>query len=73
MKCGGHVGRAHGNTLKDSKSKSSPMTTRKGMKTPFQLNIWSVAIVKKKRHSKGCGYISDGFIESAKWNLFCAI
>ena len=74
MKCGGHVGRAHGHALKDIKGKkefSEDYKTKNRVTFP---QVDDVSCCRRgKRHSAGCGCITDAFIESAKRNLFCAI
>ena len=74
MKCGGHVGRAHGKALLDVKGKKE---FGENYKSRHAANFPEVATVtcccRKKRHSSGCGCITKEFIEGAKRNLFCAI
>ena len=74
MKCGGHVGRAHGHALKELKTKKqfSEDYKRKNRANFPQVDNVACCCVGK-RHSKKCGCLSDSFIESAKRNLFCAI
>ena len=74
MKCGGHVGRAHGHALKDIKAKKEFTVDfkRKHRECFPQVDVVACCC-KGKRHSPGCGCITDGFIEAAKRNLFCAI
>ena len=73
MKCGGHVGRSHAKALKDMKAKKS----FEGCYISRHVDFPSVKEVecccKGKRHSANCGCLSDGFIEAARRNLFCAI
>ena len=74
MKCGGHVGRSHANALKELKSKKefdSGYIARHKVEFPAVEEV--VCKCKGKRHSKNCGCFNDGFIESARRNLFCAI
>ena len=74
MKCGGHVGRAHGHVLKDLKSKKEFTADYKRKHKSHFPQVHTVACCcKGKRHSAGCGCLTDGFIEAAKRNLFCAI
>lgn len=71
-KCGGHVGRAHGNNLKDlSKQKEFSATQISRLKAQFP----DVATVKCgcKRHSKTCGCLSEQFIKNARINHFCCL
>ena len=74
MKCGGHVGRAHGHALKDLKTRKDFTVEykRKNRKCFPAVNMVT-CVCKAQRHSSGCGCITDAFIESAKRNLFCAI
>lgn len=70
--CGGHVGRAHGNNLKDiSKQKEFPATQIARLKEQFP----EVATVKCwcKRHSKTCGCIWKQFIKTSRINHFCCL
>lgn len=74
MKCGGHIGRAHGNALKEMKTKKS-LTV--GYKRKHVSNFPQVEHVScscsGKKHKVGCGCITDSFIQGAKRNLYCAI
>ena len=74
MKCGGHVGRSHGNALKELKAKKefdSGYISKHRHDFPEVSSI--VCKCKGKRHSANCGCLTDKFIESARRNLFCAI
>ena len=74
MKCGGHVGRAHAKALKDLKPKKEFDTGYIAKhKDEFPDVEKVVCCCKGKRHSAKCGCLTDGFIESARRNLFCAI
>ena len=74
MKCGGHIGRAHGHALKDCMSKKSfTADFQKEHKGKFPLVESVSCCCKGKRHHAGCGCITDAFIQSAKRNLFCVI
>ena len=74
MKCGGHVGRAHGNALKDLKGKKTLTVDYKRKHAEKFPQVESVTCCcSGKRHKVGCGCINDAFIQSAKRNLFCAI
>ena len=73
MKCGGHVGRAHGNRLKEMKSKKEFTSDFKKNRHNFPQVDTVTCNCKGKRHSRGCGCLTDTFIETAKRNLFCAI
>ena len=74
MKCGGHIGRAHGYALKDVQKKK---TFSVGYKNKHKDKFPEVESVScccvGKRHKAGCGCITDAFIQGAKRNLFCAI
>ena len=72
FKCGGHVGRAHVNNLKElakKKSFSDDMIKRHRDKFP------QVASAKCKcsRHKPGCGCLSDSFLKGARINHFCCL
>ena len=70
FKCGGHVGRAHANNLKDlAKQKVfSPAQIRKWKATFPAIESAKCAC---KRHGKTCGCLSDAFIQGARLNHFC--
>jgi hypothetical protein len=71
-KCGGHVGRAHTNNLKEaSKRKVFPTAV-------IDRNIGKFPLIEKlkctcKRHRKGCGCLSQGFIKAAHINHLCCL
>lgn len=72
FKCGGHVGRAHANNLKElSKQKVFSATQISRLKTTFP-DVES-AQCQCKRHSKSCGCLSDTFISNARINHFCCL
>ena len=74
MKCGGHVGRAHGNALKDMKMKktfTADYNKKYVKKFPTVESVSCCCLGKK--HKVGCGRITDSFIQAAKRNLYCAI
>ena len=74
MKCGGHVGRAHANALKELKSKmefDGGYISKHKDELPAVEEV--VCMCKGKRHSAKCDCFSDAFIESARRNLYCAI
>ena len=73
MKCGRHVGRAHGKALKSYKAKEFTEDYMAKHENDFPSVRSVTCMCKGKRHSKGCGCIIDAFVESAKRNLFCAI
>jgi len=72
FKCGGHVGRAHANNLKElAKQKvfSAAQIARLKDKFPEAES----AKCECKRHSKSCGCLSDTFIQNARINHFCCL
>ena len=71
-KCGGHVGRAHYNQLKEaSKKKVFSVDIQRKYKAKFP----QVETVKCKceRHKSGCGCLSENFLTSARINHFCCL
>ena len=75
MLCGGHVGRAHANNLKEYKSKKS---VDQSFILTHKKNFPQVASAKcecagKRAHSKKCGCMSDEFLARAKSNHFSAL
>ena len=71
MKCGGHVGRSHAKILNDLKSQK---TFYVGYISRYKADFHTVECVcKSKMHSTGCGCFIEGFIESARRNLYCTI
>jgi hypothetical protein len=81
MLCGGHVGRAHGNKLKELKTKSfvtSQFIALHQKKCPEIKSVKCCCVGKKHRfvstrNNPACGCISPGFIQSAKRNHYCAL
>lgn len=74
MLCGGHVGRSHGNNMKEYKAKKM---VDKGFLDKHKKDYPSLQSVEcvcaGKKHSKNCGCINDNFIVSAKRNHFSAL
>ena len=74
MKCGGHVGRAHGKALKElMKKKMFTVDYKSKHKDKFPEVESVVCCCKGRRHRSGCGCISDAFIQGAKRNLYCVL
>ncbi len=72
MLSGGHVGRPHGNALKNhAKHKGLEQGYRNLHQTKFP-DITSVACHCKK-HSKGCGCLSKSFLSQAKLNFYSCL
>ncbi|XP_028516281.1 uncharacterized protein LOC110243876, partial [Exaiptasia diaphana] len=71
-KCGGHVGRAHTNNLKEAAKRKSFSAT---MIAKHKAEYPEIEKAKCgcKRHKKGCGCLSDAFIKAAKINHFCCL
>lgn len=72
FKCGGHVGRAHANCLKEAAKKkefSSDIKSKYKEKFPEVLK----AKCSCERHKAGCGCLSDSFIKGARINHFCCL
>lgn len=72
FKCGGHVGRAFANSLKEaSKKKEFSVDIKQKYMEKFPL----VETVKCKcnRHKLSCGCLSDAFIKGARINHFCLL
>ena len=67
--CGGHVGRAHTNNLKEAAKKKEFSTD---IKKKYKDKFPSIETVKCKcsRHKSGCGCLSDSFIKGARINHF---
>ncbi|XP_048585672.1 uncharacterized protein LOC125568208 [Nematostella vectensis] len=71
-KCGGHVGRSHGNNLKDfAKQKAF---------TSGHISKWKELFPEMEnlkchctRHSKNCGCFSEQFLKNARVNHFCCL
>ena len=68
-KCGGHVGRAHTNNLKEAAKKKE---FSEDMKRKYKEKFPSIETMKCKcsRHKSGCGCLSDSFIKGARINHF---
>lgn len=72
FKCGGHVGRAHINQLKDAaKKKEFSADIKRKYKDIFPSVSWLKC--KCDRHKAGCGCLSDSFLTSARVNHFCCL
>ena len=72
FKCGGHVGRAHANNLKEvAKIKQFSATQISRQKAKFP-DVQS-ARCKCARHSQSCGCLSENFIRAARINHFCCL
>lgn len=68
------MGRSHAKALKDWKRKKDlEIGYIDKEKSDFPGVSTVVSIRKGKRHSAKCGCLSDGFIEAARRNLYCAI
>ncbi len=74
MKCGGHVNRAHTNTLKEYAKikKPSEQFLALHLKTNPELENLK-CVCEGKRHKQGCGCLSKDFIMQARVNFFCAL
>lgn len=71
-KCGGRVGRAHTNNLKEAaKKKEFSAATKSQYKVKFPQVETSKC--KCTRHKAGCGCLSDSFIKGARINYFCCL
>lgn len=71
-KCGGHVGRAFSNSLKEAaKKKEFSADVKQKYKEKFPLI--EAAKCKCTRHKSGCGCLSDAFIKGAHINHFCVL
>ena len=75
MLCGGHVGRAHANNLKEYKGKKSvdQSFVAKYSKEYPELASAKCECAGKRAHSKKCGCMSDEFLARAKSNHFSAL
>ena len=71
-KCGGHVGRAHANSLKEAAKKKEFSSD---IKTKYKERFPQVLTAKCQctRHKAGCGCMSDSFIKGARINHFCCL
>lgn len=72
FRCGGHVGRAHINQLKEAAKKNEFSTD---IKRKYEAQFPSVRTLKCKceRHKAGCGCLSDSFLTTARINHFCCL
>ena len=71
-KCGGHVGTAHYNKLKElAKQKEFSATLKKKHKGQFPAVL--TAKCKCERHKAGCGCLGESFLTSARINHFCCL
>ena len=71
-KCGGHVGRAHYNKLKEvSKKKVFSADIKRKYKEKFP-QVESV-VCKCEKHKAGCGCLRDNFLTNARVNHFCCL
>ena len=73
MECGERIERAHAKALKDLKPEEFDVGYIAKNNEEFPNVEKVVCCCKGKRHSVKCGCLTDGFIESAQHNLFCAI
>ncbi|EDO42603.1 predicted protein [Nematostella vectensis] len=71
-KCGGHVGRSHGNNLKDFAKQKAFTSTH--------ISKWKELFPEMEnlkchctRHSKNCGCFSKQFLKNARVNHFCCL
>ena len=72
FKCGGHVGRAHGNNLKDL-AKQKQFTAAQISKLRQEFPEAESIKCMCKRHNKTCGCLSEQFMNSAKIKHFCCL
>ena len=71
-KCGGHVGRAHYNKLKEvAKQKEFSATLKKKYQDQFPSVL--TAKCKCDRHKAGGGCLGDSFLTNARINHFCCL
>ena len=75
MLCGGHVGRAHANNLKEHKGKKQvdQSFVASYIKNYPQLSAAKCECYGKRAHSRNCGCMSDEFLARAKSNHFSAL
>ena len=71
-KCGGHVGRAHYNQLKEASKKKQFSTDIKNKYKEKFPQVQSV-VCKGERHKSGCGCLGDSFLTNARINHFCCL
>lgn len=71
-KCGGHVGRAYTNNLKEAAKKkefSADIINKYKQRFP----LIETVKCQCKRHKSGCGCLSESFIKCARINHFCCL
>ena len=74
LKCGGHVGRAHTNNLKDfSKMKEFSSEMKRKYKDKFPLVETTKCKSFNTRHKSDCGCLSEAFIKAAGVDHFCCL
>ena len=71
-KCGGHVGRAHINNLKEL-AKMKTFSATFVSKHKEELPPVQSLKCKFTRHKSGCGCLSDAFLKRARLNHFCCL
>ena len=71
-KCGGHVGRAHTNNLKEA-AKKKEVSNDIAQKFKDKFPKIKTLKCKSKRHNSGCGCLSETFIKGAHINHFCIL
>lgn len=71
-KCGGHVGRAHINNLKEAAGKKEFSSK---LKDTYKDRFPAITNCKCKcaRHSSKCGCLSESFLTTARVNHFCCL
>ena len=73
-KCGGHVGRAHTNNLKEAAGKKQfPGKVINRYKERFPGMANAKCKCADTRHSAGCGCLSASFLTTARVNHFCCL
>ena len=72
FKCGGHVGRAHANNLKDM-AKQKVFSAQQIANHKAKFPAVESAKCECKRDSQTCGCLSDTFIKSPRINHFCCL
>lgn len=72
FKCGGHVGRAHANNLKDM-AKQKVFSAQQIANHKAKFPAVESAKCECKRYSQTCGCLSETFIKSARINHFCCL
>ena len=71
-KCGGHVGRAHTNNLKEA-AKKKHFANEVVRKHKDRFPAISNSKCKCERHKAGCGCLGDSFVTNARVNHFCCL